>query len=208
VTVVKLLCPANSVSGVRHEGLLSFSAAHRLAVGQPEGGCSPLYGVAMNVRGLVSDVEHEPELKAGIGAGGPDVGVCCLGYGLLQVWVLVGVEYTPDFVEIRSVSFTPPFAHLLLSTGFLNERERHSARRGLVMLQRNSLPMLAGQEVEVVGFSQHALGQDADHPALRLSPGCPPRCLALWLLHDSTSVAARVNSPGSSTGSAPNRPYI
>ena len=80
------------------------------AVGNPLAGCETKFVGAslrvtpMNVRGLVLDVQHEPELNARIGDRDFDATLACVVYGSRYVRVLVDIKHAPDLVEVLLAS--------------------------------------------------------------------------------------------------------
>ena len=55
---------------------------------------------AIDVRGLIFDVQHKPELDARIGNRDFDTTLACVVYGSRHVRVLIDVKHAPDLVEV------------------------------------------------------------------------------------------------------------
>jgi len=79
-----------------------FSASEAL-------GCGPLSICAMDIGRLVSEVEHEPKLDAGVRHRQVDAIVPSHRLDLVETWMIVYIEHAPDLV-IR-----PTAAALLLA---------------------------------------------------------------------------------------------
>ena len=159
-----------------------------------------LHVVPTDVRGLIFDVQHKPELDARIGNRDFDATLACVVYGSLEVRGLVDVKHAPDFVEVLVATLGPASSSYVLA-GMVDEGL--GCHPAIGQTKADVMPVATRPRGKVAGLGDLALGEntnDAPFPPWSMASSWPATGRSR---HEFSAPIACRNSAGSSTGSPP-----
>ena len=118
----------------------------------------PLHVMTTDPRGLVLDVQHEPEFNARVGDGDFDCALSGVVHGLLKVRVLVDVEHAPDLVEVGIPASRAPSSHVFLRP----TDEGGGSHAGVCNVNDHLVSVKTSPSGQIVGLRSLTLGEDSE----------------------------------------------
>ena len=115
----------------------------------------------MHVSLSILNVEHHPQLEAGVRNCDLNARVTGFGYRAADARMGVNVEDAPDLVELGTL----PALRVLSLARAINERQRRTASRVLVNMEINGAAVLPSPLCNVFGLSDLALRKNKEDAA-------------------------------------------